>query len=215
MSSRKKESKVEDEKYWADRKVDDTRLDWRNGAGGWIEEYVASEDHPHRTAILDTLKDLWPFIDLLEIGCNAGPNISLIQKQYPDLYIAGVDINPYAILRAREVNPKPTFIIGSATNLPFENSSFDVVLCDAVLIYADPEVMEVIADEIRRVGRKYVVLVEWFSQKEKVENFHWVRNYDDYFGPPLVQKGVDWPTSSSWKKYGKLSVYRLPSRTGD
>ena len=73
-------SKFEDVRYWANRKSDDERLDWRNGGGSWIDEYVASASHPHRALILNAL-ERFEFNSLLEVGCNAGPNLMRIREK--------------------------------------------------------------------------------------------------------------------------------------
>lgn len=209
-----KNVKTEDESYWATRSADDSRLDWRNGAGSWVDEYVASKDHPHRQLILNALAELWPFAGVLEVGCNAGPNLMRIQEQYPETQLAGIDVNQTAIEKAKELLPSPILKQGSALNLPFEDQSFDVALTDAVLMYASPEVMERVAAEINRVARKYVVLLEWCADKEGVVDYHWARDYATYFEPygfelhssrPLTE--AEWP-NAKWVSHGRLSVFR-------
>lgn len=216
-----KKAGVEGEEYWANRPVDDSRLDWRNGAGSWIEEYVASTDHPHRELIVNALKAVYPFAGILEVGCNAGPNLIRLSDAFPETQLAGVDTNASAILKAREVLPGAIFKVGSLTHLPFGDQEFDVGLADAVFLYADPNSTRQAAEELKRVIRKYLVLVEWHDESKEgvVKDFHWTRNYPALFeeyGFSLVEdkplSKADWP-NEKWATHGHIYVLVRQSPT--
>lgn len=205
---------TEDAQYWIDRPKGDTRRDWRNDAPDWVEEYVKSAQHPHRELILQALRDLSPVDSVLEIGCNAGPNLFRIQSIFPNAQLAGIDVNADAIARAKEWLPNMQFEVASGTKIPFENKSFDVVLADAVLMYSNPEEFAQVLKEIDRVAKHGVVLMEWNSDKDEIKDHHWARPYLQYLheiGFKLVELKTltreDWP-SDIWVRNGVLFVCR-------
>lgn len=207
-------SKPEDEYYWITRPVDDVRKDWRNEGGSWIEEYVKSAEHPHRELILRAMRDLSPIDSVLEIGCNAGPNLHRIQSVFPNAKLAGIDVNADAIARARKWMPDSVFKVGSGVAIPFNDQSFDVVLVDAVLMYSNPENFKATLKEINRVAKKGVILMEWNSDRDEIKDYHWARPYVKYMheiGFEAVELKTltkeDWP-SDVWVKNGVLFVFQ-------
>ena len=154
----------EDYSYWEQRKKDDTRLDWRNNGGDWISEYWESRKHPHRTMVLDALEKFRPFKNILEIGCSCGPNLANIKDRFPRVKVAGIDANPDVIKRAKDYIPDGDFVAGTFFHLPWEDNSFDIVLADAVLMYADKDDIYPALLEMNRIARRGVVLVEWYSE---------------------------------------------------
>lgn len=206
-------SKSEGFEYWAERPVDDERMDWRNGAGTWIDEYVASKDHPHRQLILNALQGFGEFAGVLELGCNAGPNLLRISELYPETQLAGIDINKDAIARAQELLPKAVLKVGTVTELPFPDQSFDIVIADAVLMYTNEKEVQRVLDEVNRVARKGVILVEWYAQKSEITDYHWAHNYPEYlYGRGFTDVHVQpltadhWPTQK-WQDHGQLFIF--------
>ena len=205
-------SKFEDVRYWSNRKSDDPRLDWRNGGGSWIEEYVASSPHPHRDLILKTLKKNFPdFQSLLEVGCNAGPNLLRIREVHPTARLMGIDVNYDAVVKARETIPEIIVHCSSVEKLPpdFEDNYFDLVLADAVLMYV--ENIDQALSEMSRVAKRGIIILDWFAEEECILDFHHARNY------PKLLEGLgfeteiinltekDWP-SEKWIKNGRLFI---------
>ena len=71
-----------------------------------------------------------PFDDLLDCGCGTAPMISLLYEKYPQKHYTGIDLTPKMIEAARAKNMEGvTFIVGDCENLPFEENSFDAVIC--------------------------------------------------------------------------------------
>lgn len=205
---------VENGTYWSNRSETDTRKDWRNGGADWIEEYVLSSEHPHRNLIVNAVKGFSSFAGILEVGCNAGPNLYRLSQAFPETQLAGIDINEPAVARAQSYLQKAILKVGTATTIPFENESFDVGIVDAVFMYLSPDEMHQAASELQRVIRKGIVLVEWFDESPEgvVKDFHWARNYPELFAgygfelvesTPLTKENWPHPT---WQKNGKLFV---------
>ena len=205
-------NKIENDQYWIDRKSDDSRQDWDYHSKSWIERYWMSVKHPHRNQIIKELKKI-EFKSLLEIGCNAGANIQRVRKEFKidDNDLAGVDVNKDAIEFVQNKLPDVLWRIGNAKSLPFSNKEYDIVLSDAVLMYADPTEAEEILAEMNRVAKKAIVICDWFSENDEIKDGHWCRNYESL----LKEMGFDsykikitkWPTKSgNWERNGYLFV---------
>lgn len=206
----RKNNDIQGEEYWKNRLKDDSKRDWGYGAGSWIEDYCLSIDHSHRRLIVEALEGFNGSI--LEVGCNCGANLKLIQDKYPEIQLAGIDVNADVIERAKEFLPKPIFKVASVLNIPFEDKEFEVVIADAVFMYIE-DIARALT-EIDRVVRRGVVIVDWSDgASEKVKEFHWVRDYKallEALGFDVSVKKLtkeEWP-SENWEKNGYIFIAR-------
>lgn len=78
-------------------------------------------------------------IRILEIGCGPGALAGALRRWYPNAEITGMDLDTAFIRFARENEEGVTFIEGDATNLPFENETFDVTISNTVSEHIPPE----------------------------------------------------------------------------
>ena len=101
--------------------------------------------------------------NVLEVGCNSGNDLRLFSQ---DFAVSGIDSNESAIKKANQNLPNFKFKVGSITELPYEDSSFDVVFTRNVLNYIDNSDMEKSVNELFRVSRKYILNFESFSDDE-------------------------------------------------
>lgn len=97
---------------------------------------------------------------LLDVGCGAA-DIPLAlareaRKRGRDLQITCVDSSPLvlAIARKRSNDPALHFAQSDGTSLPFEDRSFDVVMCNLTLHHCEPPVAIALLKEMRRVARQ-------------------------------------------------------------
>lgn len=206
---------MEDKNYWLNRPKNDERKDWRNGASDWIEEYKESKSHPHRQLIVNAFTQIGGE-SLFEVGCNCGPNIAYAREKLPylkDNNLGGIDANNEAIKAAEQWMPACSWYWGDAEELPLPDKSYDVVLADACFMYIGPDEIGKAIDEIDRVAKKGIIIVDWHDESlwgiEK--NHHWARNY-----PKLLEtKGFkvntikltekEWP-NASWIQNGNLFI---------
>ena len=66
---------------------------------------------------------------VLDVACGTGvvaSRVNLVSRKL--CYVTGIDINE-GMLNAARINPQVQWHLGSATELPFDAGSFDVVLC--------------------------------------------------------------------------------------
>jgi len=115
---------------------------------------MCKDDYP---PILEELKKI-EFNDLLDVGCGTGPMIELLTEEYPDRHYVGMDLTPKMIEVANAKGLKNAeFIVGDSEDMPFENESFDVLICaNSFHHYPDPQKF---FNEVKRVLRPNGVLV--------------------------------------------------------
>lgn len=100
-------------------------------------------------------------MSLMEIGCGSGPNLINIAKALPGRQLGGVDINPEAITLCNQTFKGGHFRVGSAEDMMMTDKSTDIILSDAFLIYVGPLKINKYLQEMKRVARNNVVLVEY------------------------------------------------------
>ncbi len=87
---------------------------------------LCKKDYP------DVLEELEkePFNDLLDCGCGTAPMLTLLHDKYPDKHYTGIDLTPKMIEVAKAKNMDGVeLIVGDCENLPFNENSFDAVIC--------------------------------------------------------------------------------------
>lgn len=111
----------------------------------------------------------------LEVGCNVGNQLVLLQAQgYTQL--TGIELQSYALARARSRLKGIALEQGSALALPFEDQAFDVVFTSGVLIHIAPDDLPQAMREIHRCARHYIWGAEYFSPELTAVNY---RGNDD------------------------------------
>lgn len=103
---------------------------------------------------------------VLEIGCGNGKTVQALTE---DGYsVTGLDFSPSAVEMCRSViGRKAEFVCGDATNLPFDDDSFDGAVAFHVLEHLTPEELSKAVSEIARVVRPGShVLVRCFSNRD-------------------------------------------------
>ena len=95
---------------------------------------------------------------ILDVGCGTGALLEKIRNQFPEAILNGVDIssNMLAIARNRNIS-NAVFSEGDAENLPYDNGSFDIVICcSSFHHYPNPDIA---ISEFRRVTRLGGILI--------------------------------------------------------
>lgn len=101
-------------------------------------------------------------IRILEVGSNVGNQLLLLQKLgFKNLY--GIEINRYAVEKAKRRLRGIDVICGSAFDIPFKDGFFDLVFTAGVLIHISPKEIRKALSEIYRVSSKYIWGYEYFA----------------------------------------------------
>lgn len=107
--------------------------------------------------------DRLPTGRVLEVGCNIGLQLRLLEVANPGLEFHGLEPQGYAIERARNFAPNMHFHPGTAFALPFPDASFDLVMTHGVLIHIHPDDLPKALREIVRVSRRFILAHEYFA----------------------------------------------------
>ncbi len=107
---------------------------------------------------------------VLEVGCNAGRKLETISK-LGNYQLYGIDPQLYALKQARKRLPKINFIEGTAFDLPFKDEFFDLVFTYEVLIHIAPRDLPKAIAEIYRVSRRYILGMEYYTNKLEKKNY--------------------------------------------
>jgi len=94
---------------------------------------------------------------MLDVGCGTGFTACQVIKKY-DCRVVGIDISEKMIERSKEraqkenLERKVEFHVADVTSLPFEDSTFDVVIMESFLnILGDPDTIKKALGEVLRV----------------------------------------------------------------
>ena len=109
---------------------------------------MCKDDYPYIEAELSKIE----YHDLLDCGCGTGPMISLLYDKDSSKHYVGLDITPKMIETAKSKNLTGTeWIVGDCEDLPFEDESFDVIICtNSFHHYPNPQKF---FDNVKRVLR--------------------------------------------------------------
>ncbi|KRE97954.1 methyltransferase type 11 [Paenibacillus sp. Soil766] len=100
----------------------------------------------------------------LEVGCNVGNQLNVLQEiGFQKLY--GLELQWYAVEKAKRLTKEINIVQGSAFDLPFKDGYFDLVYTSGVLIHISPNDIHVIMDEMYRVSSKYIWGFEYYSDR--------------------------------------------------
>ena len=127
-------------------------------------------------------------IKILEVGCNIGNQLEVLQSQgFKNLY--GVELQPYAVERAKGRTQGINIIQGSAFDIPFKDNYFDMVFTSGVLIHIAYADLGKVMDEIYRCTKKYIWGLEYYEDTFTLIN--WREKVDLMWKAPYCQYYLD------------------------
>lgn len=197
---------------------------WKKQSLSMSEEFWDMRNHPHRNFLIEQISAFSPFYNILEMGCNSGPNLYLLAKKFPNTELKGIDINSCAVeygnarfKQERIINVNLS--VGKADTLEeFNDNSFDIVFTDAVLIYVGRDKIKKVIKELIRISRKALILMEWHSFGAESNPLgyyggHWIRDYYSLLKMFITEEKIRiikmpeelWP-DKNWQKYGGVVV---------
>lgn len=154
---------------------------------------IYETDH---AGIYEMCKDDYPYIeeelgriqyrDLLDCGCGTGPMISLLYEKDSSKHYVGLDLTPKMIEVAKAKNLQGVdWIIGDCENLPFDNETFDVIICtNSFHHYPNPQNFFNSVERVLRPGGK-LVLQDYTAPKPIL----WLMNHTEMPLANLVGHG--------------------------
>jgi pseudaminic acid biosynthesis-associated methylase len=126
--------------------------------GLWIKNYGTSRTELNRRFLRQVPTDS----RILEVGCNVANQLLLLQQLgYSELH--GIEVQSYAIEVARSRTSNISLVQGTAFDLPYEDSFFDLVFTSGVLIHIAPADLPAALKEIHRCARTYILGSEYYA----------------------------------------------------
>lgn len=110
------------------------------------------------------LKDVPRDARILEVGCNIGTQL-LCLKQMGFSNLHGIEIQSYALDRAKERLPEAVLTQASALKIPYPDGAFELVFTSGVLIHVAPADLSVAIEEIHRCARTWIWGFEYYAPK--------------------------------------------------
>ena len=121
---------------------------------------------------------------VLDVGCGKAFLLYELTQSVPGISVAGVDVSEYALENAkREIREE--LKLASASELPFKNSSFDLVISlNTLHNLLVPDLFSAL-HEIERVSSEdsYIVVESYRSEQEKVNLMCWQLTCEGFYRP--------------------------------
>ena len=124
-----------------------------NRSIGEIEEMEASK------VLCDILKPIYkPGMKVLDVGCATGHYLRSFRNRLDkDIYYTGVDNTPSYISKAEKAFSGARFFVEDIHSINFRDNSFDIVVCNNLIMHLPPPPIKAIT-ELIRVSSKYTVI---------------------------------------------------------
>lgn len=135
----------------------DTRVDLSSGSAAYAYKVEEWSNRPQWNRDANDLFELLPKEGrVMDVGCNMGKMLQLFHTRNPYLFLYGVDVNPDALVHAKERVPSAEFgtsVLGTA-----HKYMMDAVVCNHSLMQmADPALMLHKMFQVLRPGGKIIV----------------------------------------------------------
>lgn len=145
------------------------------------------QDGYHNDLYISHTKKLYPYLEkilnkdnnkILDLGCSHGLAVKeLIDLGY-DAY--GIDVSKTAINLCKNRNLS-TCKLGSATNIPFDDNFFNIIISSDVLEHILPIDIDIVIKEMYRVSNGYCLLsiaCDTEGNNQPIMNIH--KKYNEY-----------------------------------
>lgn len=121
---------------------------------------------------------------VLDVGCGKAFLLYEFTQAVSGIEVAGVDISEYGLRHAKE-EVRPYLQLANATELPFEDNSFDLVYSITTLHNLYCYDLDKAIREIERVGKrhKHIVVESYRNEEEKANLLYWQLTCESFFTP--------------------------------
>ena len=136
--------------------------------------------------------NLKPGDRILDVGCGKAFLLYDFTQAIPGVEVTGIDISEYGIAHAKE-EVRPFLKACSATELPFADNSFDLVISINTLHNLYCFELDRALREIERVGKgnKYIVVESYRNEAEKANLLYWQLTCESFYTPDEWQWWFD------------------------
>ena len=125
-----------------------------------------------------------PGSKILDVGCGKGFLLFDFLKIDPSFEVFGLDISEYAIENSKP-EIKSNLTLGCASELPYEDNYFDLVISLNTLHNLYTFELETALKEIERVAKskKYICVESYRNEEEKVNLLYWQVTCESFYSP--------------------------------
>lgn len=145
-------------------------------AGEFGDEYIGRNQHEHLIAsntafFRDALAATRDLESIIEFGPNVGMNLYAIKNLFPNIKLAGVEINAKAAATLRD-DQRLAMKVHETSILDYEASElYDLAFTKTVLIHINPDELSNVYDRLYRSSRRYILLAEYYNPAPMVVNY--------------------------------------------
>ena len=121
---------------------------------------------------------------VLDVGCGKAFLLYDLTQAVPGIEVTGLDVSRYGLEHAKE-EVRDSLVEGTASDLPFENDSFELVISINTLHNLKNFELDAALREIERVGNrdKYVVVESYRNEQEKANLLYWQLTCESFCTP--------------------------------
>lgn len=152
-----------------------------------VPKYGTSEI---RISFVKPLLEQISFRNVLDVGAGVGQMIRWIISVWKDIEVKGIELSPVALQRAKDLVDAGILHHGSVQNIPWDASSFDLVLCTDVLEHIPESELDMSMREIYRVTRRFVVITT--DVNPAIEQIHMIGPYKGMRVHEVLRPGRWW-----------------------
>lgn len=118
---------------------------------------------------------------IFDVGCGKGFMLHDFKELMPGATLAGIDISQYAVEQAMP-SVKPLLRVGCATQLPFADRSFDLVISINTIHNLPLDGCKQALCEIERVsrGHSFITVDAWRTDAERERLLKWILTAQTY-----------------------------------
>jgi ubiquinone/menaquinone biosynthesis C-methylase UbiE len=127
---------------------------------------------------------------LLDVGAGTGAFYGLLP---PHVKYVPLDVDPRKLDRLLDKHKDLEGVVASATELPFEDGSFDYTLCTNVAHHLSDQDLQLMLAELGRVTRQQIVFVDPLRVNRLASRILWSIDRGSY--PRSYEELVEWLTS--------------------
>lgn len=132
--------------------MESTRNYEKHTSRNLLQQFLINNFYQHLISLISKLE----VKNVLDVGCGEGFTLERLRVAGIANQLEGVDCSAEAIEIGERLHPRLTFRYGNACALPYEDKSFDAVICTEVLEHLEKPRLAIA--ELKRVSKKHLIV---------------------------------------------------------